>query len=210
MPDNCPICYQLCENGQQYIECASCLCWVHQNNQNNCSGLTDSEFKIYSRNSKNIYKCDKCKSLGNDNTIITLPFASLDESSWLNFNEIKSTPKIPDTKMNSTEIKNFISQCGSIQNLIDTEDTDSDNLSPKMNSKYYDIKQFNSLKDDLPSSFGLFHVNLTSLNCHIDDLKLILSQLYFSFDVVVFLFFSLKQYNTVQHILNKKVTNQLR
>ena len=39
------------------------------------------------------------------------------------------------------------------------------------------------MKLDLPSSFGLFHVNIASLK-HIDDLKLILSRLKFKFDVI--------------------------
>ena len=53
-----------------------------------------------------------------------------------------------------------------------------------MNSKYYDIKQLNSLKIDLPSSFGLFHVNIASLDKHIGDLNLILSKLKYNFDVI--------------------------
>ena len=32
-----------------------------------------------------------------------------------------------------------------------------------MTSKYY-VKQLNSIKIDLPSSFGLFHVNIASLD----------------------------------------------
>ena len=57
-------------------------------------------------------------------------------------------------------------------------------ISPRsINSKYFDISQLNSLKLDLPSSFGLFHVNIASLK-HIGDLKLILSQLKFKFDVI--------------------------
>ena len=42
----------------------------------------------------------------------------------------------------------------------------------------------NSLKIDLPSSFGLFHVNIASLDKHIGDLNLILSQLKYNFDVI--------------------------
>ena len=53
-----------------------------------------------------------------------------------------------------------------------------------INSKYYDLDKLNSLKVDLPSSFGLFHVNIASLYLHIDDLKLILSQLNYQFDVI--------------------------
>ena len=37
---------------------------------------------------------------------------------------------------------------------------------------------------DLTSSFGLCHVNIASLNLHIDDFKLILSRLKFNFDII--------------------------
>ena len=36
----------------------------------------------------------------------------------------------------------------------------------------------------MPSSFGLFHVNIASLDKHIDDLKLILSLLNYNFDII--------------------------
>ena len=40
------------------------------------------------------------------------------------------------------------------------------------------------MKIDLPSSFGLFHANIASLNLHIDDLKLTLSKLNITFDII--------------------------
>ena len=56
-------------------------------------------------------------------------------------------------------MKQTISQCDSIQNLINLENDDDDfNLPTAVNSKYYDIKELNSLKIDL------FHVNIASLD----------------------------------------------
>ena len=46
---------------------------------------------------------------------------------------------------------------------------------PAINSKYYDVEEFNSLEIDHPSSLKLAHVNVASLDYHIDDLKLVLS-----------------------------------
>ena len=40
------------------------------------------------------------------------------------------------------------------------------------------------MKIDLPSSFGLFHANIASLNKHIDDLRDILSLVNYKFDVI--------------------------
>ena len=68
--------------------------------------------------------------------------------------------------MTPEQLSKFVYQCESIQNLINSNmNDDSDELfSTQVNSKYYDIKQLNSLKVDVPSSFGLIHVNIASLN----------------------------------------------
>ena len=62
-------------------------------------------------------------------------------------------------------------------------DNGYDDLST-INSKYYDIKELNYLKPDSQSSFGMFHVNMASLNKHIDDLRLIISLLEYKFDII--------------------------
>ena len=54
----------------------------------------------------------------------------------------------------------------------------------QVNSNYSDINQLNSMKLDLPSSFSLFHVNISSLNAHIDDLRSVLSRMMFNFDII--------------------------
>ena len=47
MPHICPICTKACLNTQNSIHCASCDKWIHHNNRNNCSGLTDPEFESH-------------------------------------------------------------------------------------------------------------------------------------------------------------------
>ena len=88
--------------------------------------------------------------------------------------------------MTPEQLSNFVRQCESIQNLINsnTDDHSDELFSRQVNSKYYDIKQLNSLKVDAPSSFGLLHVNIASLNAHIDDLKAVLGRMKFNFDVI--------------------------
>ena len=53
-----------------------------------------------------------------------------------------------------------------------------------VDSKYYNVEDFNSLKFDLPSTFSLCHVNIASLDRHIDDLRLALSRFNHNFDVI--------------------------
>ena len=185
MPNICQICQQILKEGKDSIQCTSCLCGIHHDNLNNCSGLTDTEVSNHHNKPYKQYQCDKCKtktySYANTSTLFSLPFSTLDENDWLKFNDIKSGPKnLPNHDLISFNVKDFVSQCSSIQNLINL-DEDAYALSPQINSKYSDIKQFNSLKLDLPYSFGLFHV---SLNKHIDDLQKILSQLKYNFDII--------------------------
>ena len=96
-------------------------------------------------------------------------------------NWIKSSDDI--NIINSIKVKDFISQYESIKESIYSDYEDEFHCT-QVNSKYYDIDQLNLLKPHLPSSFGLFHVNIDSLNKHIDDLKFILSRLNFNFDII--------------------------
>ena len=180
----CPVCAVKWRSGQKSIQCTSCQGWVHHNNKNNCSSLTNKEFETHCNDDNKLWECDKCIS----KSLVTLPFANLDDNNWLMFNDIISMPNELSGDINivkSSNLSEFISQCDSMNNTINIEDDDeNDLLSTSVNSKYYDTDQLNSLKHDLSSSFGLFHVNIASLNKHIDDLKLILSSLNYNFDII--------------------------
>ena len=174
MPFICPICTQKWRTGQKSIQCTSCSGWVHHNNKNNCSGLTNTEFTTHCNDSGKPWECDKCSS--KSDITLPLPSTNLEDDSQ---NELSDDINL----FNSLQVKNFIAQCDSIQKSMNLDD-DDEIFSTQVNSKYYDINQLNSLKLDLPSTFGLFHVNIASLNKHIDDLRFILSQLEFNFDII--------------------------
>ena len=181
----CPVCAGKWRSGQKSIQCVSCLGWVHHNNKNNCSGLTNMEFETHCNDDDKPWECDKCIS----KSLVNLPFGNLDDKNWLIFNDINCTTNDISSDINiikSANLKEFISQCDSINNTInlDDDDGDGDDLLTPVNSKYCDIDQLNSLKHDMPSSVGLFHVNIASLNKHIDDLHLILSLLDIKFDII--------------------------
>ena len=113
-----------------------------------------------------------------------LPFNQLDNNDWLLFNEMKPKITSHDVNVISTEDRKFAILCDYVSNTVNTEISDDDILLDHVNSKYYDIKKLISTKIDIPSSFGLFHANMASLNLHIDDLKHILSLLNYEFDII--------------------------
>ena len=161
------------------IRCVSCKCRVHHSNKKNCSGLANREFKLHQQNVTKFWECDKCCSMSK----FSLPFSHLDDDNWLIFNELKKKQTSDDVNILSAKNINFVTECDFIQNYLNSEN-DDDILLNHVNSEYYDEKKFNSMIIDVPSCFRLFHANITSLNLHIDDLKLILSRLSFKFNII--------------------------
>ena len=178
--DICPICNKICTDEQNSVECSTCHRWVHHKNRKNCTGLTNREFKMHHEDSSKFWECDRCYT----KSFTTLPCSHLDEDNWLHFNGLNT--KLTSKKVNilSSENKEFAAQCESIQNMLNSANDDEDLLTNHINSKYYYDKQFNKVKFDTASSFGMFHANIASLNKHIDDLKLILSRLSYKFDII--------------------------
>ena len=114
----------------------------------------------------------------------SLPFGQLDENQWVLFNLDKNDLVSDDINLvPNAEISKFAANCDQIQNSLVGID-DDELSSTTVDSKYYDISQLNSLSPHLSSSFGMFHVNIASLNKHIDDLRLIISALESKFDVI--------------------------
>ena len=136
------------------------------------------------------YQCDHCRNeiiaKANNSIFLTLPFPIECEDNP--FGKPISKPKPDVSSMTPTQLKKFVEQCENVENqlkLNETDDFDNNDLaSSTVNSKYYDIKKLNSLKLDKSSSFGLLHLNIASLNAHIDDLKTVLARLKYSFDII--------------------------
>ena len=188
MPPTCPVCTKrLYNNYQNSVQCTSCNGWVHHDNRLKCSGLTDIEFEDHQKDPNKPYECDHCISQKiakeNNSYFIRLPFPVECEGNIFGKPETKSTPDI--SSMTSAQLKKFIRECESIDKQF-SSDNDDDNalLTSTVNSRYYNVNNFNKIKIDKSSSLGLLHVNIASLNKHFDDLHELLSRLKFDFDVI--------------------------
>ena len=130
-----------------------------------------------------IWLCDNCVHSKNFEILTHLPFFGLPDDSVVTGN-----PPINSNASNSvaTRYKEFLSQCSQFETSIVqfNGDDHTNDVYSTVNSKYYDIDEFNSLKIDTHSSFSVCHVNIASLDKHIDDLRSIISQLGHRFDVI--------------------------
>ena len=160
MPLNCTVCTKSCYSYQARIQCTSCEGWVHHGNRHNCSGMTETEFETHTTDELKPFECDHCVNIRisrtNSSVFHCLPF--VDECENNIFNAPVTNQRDDVCSMAPEQLSKFVRQCESIQNMINSNtDDDSDELfSTQVNSKYYDIKQLNSLKVDVPSSFGSY------------------------------------------------------
>ena len=104
--------------------------------------------------------------------------------------EFNNTVMIPTDKIKiygDLRFKNFIKTCENIKFSIDSNEdeivTDDILFNNVINSNYYDLQELNKLKID-PSTFGIMHTNIASLNAHHDELELILSIIKFDFQII--------------------------
>ena len=98
----------------------------------------------------------------------------------------------------SDTLSYFLEECNSTaNNYYDNVHSEEFNEFPNpINSKYYDIGQFNSIKHDHTSSFSLFHTNLASIKKHFDDMQNIISCLKTKFDIIGITEHKIKEHNT--------------
>ena len=187
MPSICPVCSKSCFSYQNVVECTSCKKWVHHGNRLKCSGLTDGEFNEHVTNEFRPFECDHCVALRiakeHNSIFVKLPFPVECEENI--FGKPPALPKPDVSSMTPDQLKKFVKQCDEIKDYVTkSNDSEDDHLSTSVNSQYYGIKKFRNTKFDKKSSFGLFHANIASLNLHIDDLRDLLGQLDFTFDVI--------------------------
>ena len=187
MPNICPVCSKADYPSQNRLECTLCKGWVHHGNRLHCSGLTDTEFEEHRLDEEKPFECDHCISeriaKENNEILVSLPFPIECEGNI--FGKPEPTAKPDITSMTKEQLKKFVKTCKEIDDQLNSDSDENDEIfSSMVNSQYYDIKKFNTLKFDKQSSFSLMHVNIASLNAHIDELRTVLSRFKQSFDVI--------------------------
>ena len=71
-----------------------------------------------------------------------------------------------------------------IRNINELEDQEQDTISSAPNCQYYDQNEFRSAKFDPKKYFSILHLNISSVEAHISELKFILTLLDFKFDIL--------------------------
>ena len=184
--DPCSSCNKNINKNHRYLLCSLCSKKVHYR----CNFLNLIDYKKIKK-SQSSFSCYNCI---ND----TLPFTSLTDNEFLpllrrgtilhegvNSNIFSPSPQIQHhiNKLNTYLNQNFSDPTSDVD---DDSDSDSDMVSP-INCNYFNYDEFADAKFDSSKSFSILHLNIHSIQKHIESLRALLLTLHsetFEFDII--------------------------
>ena len=178
--DPCAVCKRSVHRNHRSVQCDLCHLWVHIG----CNNITPSSYEdlITENNNADIPENKKTKFLCNTCLNNEFPFGNQSHNT---FHSTNSLGLNTDSNIENFEItldhttKNQIKQ---ISQLI-LENTDPENANTNF-CQYYSIEKFNKIKPMSKNNFSVFHLNIASLQYHLEDLKILLSSLKTKFDII--------------------------
>ena len=172
----CSICLHSVNKNHRAILCDICNLWVHIG----CSYISPNRYKAYQQENEiesdknNPFYCNRCikdlLAFGNETDNSFHLTNTLGINSESNLHDLNIT-------LDQTE-KRKVKQ---ISELI------LENADPEGNvnfCRYYSAEKFQKTNFNKNDNFSIFHLNIASLQYHIDDLKILLECLKHTFDVV--------------------------
>ena len=159
----CGVCKNEEEQDDKSVQCDLCNKWNHIE----CVGISSAYYEKRQYDTKPWY-CPNCSK--------KLPFSDVREKDLRNTIHARSTPQIHFSNVPNKKSKGLMHKFQQLNNLFD-QSVDT------IRCDYYDLKDFQKIKIK-QQDFSLFHLNISSLSCHINDLVNFLAQLNTKFDVI--------------------------
>ena len=173
----CGICKKAVATNHHAIQCDSCHTWIHIK----CNKLNKKDYREYQRNPDKSFVCINCLA-------DVVPFTTMNNNQF-NLAVTKGINFLCDADVNfspSATEQQFFDRLNHAINInafdINNDDAqDNDDLST-IDCKYYDVEGFDSLKLNPDKVFSVLHLNIHSIELHIEEFRVILELLNFKFD----------------------------
>ena len=175
----CTICSKKVAKNHKAIACDLCNCWIHIK----CNQLSTSDYEKFKLNPNWNFTCLSCNRLN-------FPFMALNDDQFntcvkkgviINDDLDISLMPTPEQKLLMDKIS---SQLNSYKHEIDDDEEDDFDQIP--NCKYYSTDAFKKENFSNAHSFSILHLNVHSIERHIDEIQVFLDLLKFQFDVLCF------------------------
>ena len=169
----CSSCKNNVNQNHRAIQWDICDRWIHLK----CNFLNTKDYENL-KNSEESFYCIKCIES-------KLAFSKLSNKEFVisvinginGFNNDTDIDFLSPSQMDTVfELNNFINK--TVNSLSDDDEDDTDDT-PPINCNYYDIDEFSKAKFDSSKSFSILHLNIHSINKHIEELRICLNILNF-------------------------------
>ena len=171
----CSVCSKNVEDNHPALLCQYCNLWSH----NKCNNIKSKEYKSHQNKNDLPFCCLSCCA--------QIPFFNLNANEFEVFTKFDVSPTENDSNIGlvatpaqqviAEKLNNLIAQA----NLNKECDTESDQ---HISCNYYSCEDFVNAKFQAKNNFSIFHLNIHSIQLHINDLSNLLHALDFKFDVI--------------------------
>ena len=171
----CGICCKSVAINHRAIQCDTCDKWIHIA----CNKLEGKDYSLYQKQPELVFECINCRSE-------YIPFCNLNDNQFdiavskgvnylADFNLQTSLTPSQQSILDRIEI--------AVQDQEDNDDSDNDDMDINpVTCKYYSINEFIKLKPQSKKYFSIFHLNIHSIQRHIEELRILLQLINFNFD----------------------------
>ena len=176
----CSVCRKNVSDNHLAILCTHCKLWSH----NKCNNIEKAQYREHEMNPDLAFYCIKCKEditpfmrLNNyefDSMLKNGEITSKNNIKFGNFTPSSSQKEMFD-KLNN-EIEDYNSR-------VVNEETESDYNHP-LTCNYYGVDEFLNSKFNSSKNFSIMHLNIHSIQLHIDELRSLLTMLDHTFDII--------------------------
>ena len=171
----CSLCLGPVAKNHKAVFCNYCSNWCHIR----CTGVSNEKYANLQNEDDDIpFICLKCDVLDN---FSELPFAYLTEDEIL-ANNLSNGSQTALDNINIAIAKEDKKIIKKIKELI--KNSSQSNEEKTMSCKYYNIEKFKKAKFKEDKYLSVFHLNIASLQAHIEELKILLQLLSFEFDII--------------------------
>ena len=167
--DPCKLCKKAVGVKHKAVHCDQCNTWVHIK----CNFINKATYKKLQQSNDSWF----CISCMKEN----VPYSKLTDEELQCTVAGKSTNNISFNSGSALRLNPSWSDNDLYKQLNNIQ---SDSIEDTNFSKYHDINDLNLATPINDKNLSIFHMNISSLQYHIDDLKQLLSQISFEFDVI--------------------------
>ena len=174
----CGICENTIASNHKKLSCTICLRYIHMK----CNKFETKDYDYYQKNNLELF-CTKCLSenlpllsLKDKEFLLTIDGININEEIDVDVLQLKNSQQTIANKLNKV-INDY-------SNDISTSDEYDFDEMPLIQCQYYSIDEFKKKKFNSSKEFSVLHLNIHSVEAHIEELRVILQLIDYEFDFI--------------------------